>query len=397
MFQHTDVILTSGATTNVTIENSDEKYLNFASNGVLNYQMDPNVLESAETGLRTYGVGSCGPRGFYGTIDVHMQVEEKIANFMNVESAVLYSAGFATISSVIPSFAKPGDILIVDKGICFSAQTGIALSKSTVKWFNHNDMDDLKRNLDSTQDIFNAAVRRVFVIIEGIYENHCDIAPLDKIMKLKEQYPFRLILEESYSIGVLGKGGRGITEHFNIPTKEVEIICASTGNAIGAIGGFSCGSEIMCSHQRLNSNGYVFSCSLPPFISSATHRALELMSKGAETRMLQENLKYFQELHPEIKSLHVQGDALSPFLILTLHKSTGDNTQDAKILQSIVDSLREQSKILVSMACRVKKEKFQYPPSFRVAISALHKREELQTAVFEIEKVAKSIVPVECL
>lgn len=397
MFPQNDVILTSGASTHVTIENSDEKYLNLASNGVLNYQMDPNVLESAEEGLRTYGVGSCGPRGFYGTIDVHLQVEEKIANFMNVESAVLYSAGFATVSSVIPSFAKPGDVLIVDKGICFSAQTGILLSKSTVKWFNHNDMDDLKRNLDSTMDVFNAAVKRVFVIIEGIYENYGDIAPLDKIMKLKQQYPFRLIVEESYSVGVLGKGGRGITEYFGIPTKEVEIICASTGNAIGAIGGFSCGSEIMCSHQRLNSSGYVFSCSLPPYVSSATSKALDLMEKGTETQMLHENIAFFQEIRSEIKSLNLQGDSASPFMLLSLHKSSGDVTKDNKILQDIVDTLREQSRILIAKTRRSRKEKFAYEPTLKLVISAHHKREELQSAVQEIEKVAKSLVPVECM
>lgn len=387
-----EVILSSGASPHVNIINKEGTFLNLSSLGVLNYQMNQDVLSAAEDSLRTYGVGSCGPRGFYGTIDVHLEVEDELAKFMGTESAVLYSAGFATISSVIPAFSKPGDVLIVDRGICFSAQLGITLSKSTVKWFNHNDVSDLKRNLDSIQDIFEAATKRVFVIIEGLYENHHDIAPLDEIMELKKVYPFRLIVEESLSMGVLGKRGKGITDHFNIPIKEVEIICASTGNALGSIGGFSCGTEEMCSHQRLNSSGYVFSCSLPPYISSSLIKVIELLRKGEEVNQLSENIKYLHDAKKEIQTFDVNGSEESPYLHLTLKEKSEDALEDERLLQKIVDRVREEGKIIITRKKRASKEKFPYPPSIYIAITAGHKREEIQHAVQTIENIARKVV-----
>lgn len=372
-------------------ESASTRYVNFASLGVLNYQTDEKVIDSAIKTLRTNGVGSCGPRGFYGTVDVHMQLEERIAKFMGSEEAVLYSSGFATIASVLPAFSKPGDYLICDKGVSLSVQTGVQLSRSKVQFFNHNDLKDLRRILHAMRDVFDGT-HRIFLVIEGLYLNYGDIAPLPEIMKLKEEYPFRLIIEESCSIGVLGKHGRGITEHFNIPIKDVEIIAASIGNAIGAIGGFSCGSAQVCSHQRLNSSGYVFSCSLPPFVSSAAIEAIDLVEAGAEVEMLANNAKHLHQAVRNIKALDVVGVSPSPIVHLKFKRSTGDRRKDEQMLQEIVDQVRIKDKAILTRSKYVKQERFMPDPSIRFVVSAHHSKDEIDQTISSIESVAMSVL-----
>jgi 7-keto-8-aminopelargonate synthetase-like enzyme len=146
-----------------------EEYVNMATAGFLNLATHPDVINAGIASIEKYGVGSCGPRGFYGTLDVHLQLEEKLAQFMGYDQAVLYSSGFATIASVIPAFSKSGDYLVCDKGLSLAAQTGIKLSRSEVVWFNHNDLKDFKRALESLHEVFRKRQRRVFVVIEGLY------------------------------------------------------------------------------------------------------------------------------------------------------------------------------------------------------------------------------------
>lgn len=343
-----------------------EQYVNMATAGFLNLATHPEVINAGVASIEKYGVGSCGPRGFYGTLDVHLQLEEKIAEFMGYDQAVLFSSGFATIASVIPAFSKSGDYLICDKGLSLAAQTGIKLSRSEVIWFNHNDLKDLKRALESLRDVFRKKQRKVFVVIEGLYTYYGDLAPLPDILELKKEYPFRVILDESYSIGVLGVTGRGVTQHFNIaefngryamtPNGErlqdkIEIITASIGHAVGGIGGFSVGSTAICNHQRLNCSGYVFSCSLPPFISSAVMKALELINSGKVVRMLSDRVQY---LHEALKELHnefvISSHPASPLVHLRLRHSTGSRAQDERLLQRIVDEIFAREKIILQCA-----------------------------------------------
>jgi serine palmitoyltransferase len=390
-----NVSITSGMGARVKLAGdgeNDEEYVNFSSFGVLDYQCDPQVIDAAVATIKTNGVGSCGPRGFYGTIDVHMNFEERIAKFMGTEEGVLYSSGFATIASVIPAFSKATDVLIVDKGICLAGQIGVSLSRSKTHWFNHNDIKDLTRILHSMQadDGFNG-IHRVFVVIEGIYANLGDIAPLPEIMKLKQQYPFRLIIEESCSFGVLGAKGRGITEHFGVPVSEVELVVGSLGNAVGAIGGFAVGDAAAATHQRLNSNGYVFSCSLPPFLAQAAIKSIDLMEKGVEVGMLQQNVKILQEALKGVKNLEVHSSAVSPIVHFRLKKPSGERKKDEQTLQTIVDQARVKSHLILNRAKYVKQERFLPDPSIRFIISARHTKEEIQSAVKEIDAIAKNV------
>jgi len=168
-----------------------------------------------------------------------------------------------------------------------AVQTGVTLARAEVLWFNHNDMADLGAHLQSLGEVYAKCKHRVFLVVEGLYASSGHVLDLNKIMKLKETYPFRIILEESYSIGVLGKTGRGITQHCNVPASQVEIICGSLGHSFGGVGGFAVGTKEICDHMRLNCSGYVFSCSLPPYISTACLEAAEIMKDGKDVAELQ--------------------------------------------------------------------------------------------------------------
>jgi serine palmitoyltransferase len=173
--------------------------------------------------LHGYGVGSCGPPGFYGMFDVHLILEKSLADFLGVENAILYPQGFSTIGSVIPTFAKRGDIIVADRGCNFAIQRGIQISRSNVYWYQHNDMEDLERVLKKIEYDLKRSRRpltRRFIISEGLFEIDGQAADLPRLLELKYAYKYRLILDESWSLGVLGATGRGMTELFDIPVRS---------------------------------------------------------------------------------------------------------------------------------------------------------------------------------
>lgn len=230
----------------------DKDYLNMATYDFLGLSIKEKIHEKAVEALRKYGVGACGPPGFYGTIDVHLELEKQLAKFLGQEEAIIYAQAFSTISGVIPAFSKRHDILVVDDGVCFAVQKGVQISRSVVKYFKHNDMQDLERVLKEIKyedKKFRRPLSRRFIVIEGLYQNFGDIAPLPEILKLKEKFKYRLIVEESMSFGVLGRRGAGICDHFGVDPSKVEIISASMAHSLSSAGGFCAGSKEIVDHQ----------------------------------------------------------------------------------------------------------------------------------------------------
>ncbi|CAJ1973416.1 unnamed protein product [Sphenostylis stenocarpa] len=155
-----------------TIINGKE-VINFASANYLGLIGHQKLLESCSYALGKYGVGSCGPRGFYGTIDVHLDCEAKIANFLGTPDSILYSYGFSTMFSAIPAFSKKGDIIVADEGVHWGIQNGLYLSRSTVMYFKHNDMNSLREMLEKiTTENKQAKKLRRYIVVEAIYQCH---------------------------------------------------------------------------------------------------------------------------------------------------------------------------------------------------------------------------------
>jgi serine palmitoyltransferase len=315
--------------------------------------------------LDVIGVGSCGPRGFYGTVDVHLELEDILAKFLRTEEAILYSYDSATVPSIIPAFANAKDTLVIDDGCAYAVRLGCQLSRATVFTFRHNDMDDLELVLKKVVEDDRRKrkpLNRRFVIVEGLYHHTGDIADLKSIVEIKNRYKFRLLVDESLSIGTLGATGRGACEHCGVAPEDVEILAGSLGHGVGSIGGFCAGAREMVDHQRLSGLGYCFSASLPPYLASTSCAVIrEWMDDTVRLRGLQKKLwangAAFREAFGKAVGpngrFEVLGDVASPLLHVRFREvaTKGDEVteQDLK-LQMAVERALEKDKVLFTVA-----------------------------------------------
>ncbi|XP_067678319.1 serine palmitoyltransferase 1-like [Haliotis asinina] len=365
------------------ISGRPDKYVNINGNQCINMATldflgminDKGIEKEAIAALKVYGVGSCGPRGFYGTMDVHLELEDKLAKFMNCEEAILYSYGFATIASAIPAYSKRGDIVFCDEGVCFSIQKGLVASRSIIKFFKHSDTDDLERLLieqekNDRKNPKKAKATRRFIVTEGLSMNYGDICPLPKLLELKWKYKVRIFLEESLSFGVLGKTGRGVTEYFGVNIDEIDLIAASLENSIASIGGFCCGRKYVVDHQRLSGLGYCFSASLPPMLASAATQALSILDNNPGLLVqLEENSKLMHKGLSKLEGFCVVGDPIAPIKHVRLSEPSDDRDLDMKTLQMIVDHSMMQG-VALTLARYLEKEEHILPcPSIRVSVN----------------------------
>ncbi|KAF5292962.1 hypothetical protein FQR65_LT11079 [Abscondita terminalis] len=294
--------------------------LNLAKVNYFDFLNSKEFRNVAEACIRKYGVGSCGPRGFYGTVDIHLTLEERLAQFLQVEEAVLYSYGFATISSAISAYCKKSSIIFSDEKISFAATQGFLASKSQLVYFKHNDTSDLEAKLKEYEkkEKQKKKIFSKFLIVEGIYGSTGTICPLPKLMELREKYKLRIFIDETISFGVLGKTGRGITEHFGVDRSDVDMIMGSLEGSLGSIGGFCVGASVIVEHQRLSSLGYCFSASLPPFLSQVAISALDIFEK--DPSMFGNLKKQCLRVHRRLTDMEgyiVISDPISPLKVIT--------------------------------------------------------------------------------
>eukprot|EP01034_Spumella_vulgaris_P031741 gene31741-39209_t len=302
---------------------------------------DLDIKRTARGALDFYGCGSCGPRGFYGTIDQHLFFEEAIAKFMGTQEAICYSDGASAVSSAIAAFCKKGDLLLVDEACSEPILTGCNLSRSTVHFFKHNDMHDLRAILESIADDDKRLKRdtlqqRRFIISEGLFRNTGDVCPLTEIVRLKEEFCYRLIVDESLSFGTLGKTGRGVTEHFSVSPSEVEIIVLTLDTTLASVGGVCIGTREIVDHQRLSGAGYCFSASAPPFLSAIASLALKKMEE--QPKLLEDlkrnSLALFDKLKKN-KTLKMLSTNATPVFVLTLQTPLATLKEEGEVIRRI--------------------------------------------------------------
>lgn len=276
--------------------------LNFASYDFLGMSLDTEVVENSIDIIKEVGVGACGPPNFYGTQSIHVRFCENIANFLGAERSIIYGQDLATPISVLPCFLKRGDLVIVDGGVNLALQKAALISRCNIEWFEHNNLDHLEEILESLQDeLEQGPLNRRFIVTEGLFADFGDSPDLKRLVEIKNKYKFRLILDESMSIGTLGPNGRGLAEVYNVPRTEIEITIGSMARALGTSGGFCVGNKDMIYHQILTSNAYVFSASLPPYVAEAASTVLRKLTTDEQEG--KEN-PYMQSLHENSKYLH---------------------------------------------------------------------------------------------
>lgn len=311
-------------------ETGEVEALNFASFDFLGMSNRPDIKQVSKETMEKYGCGSCGPRGFYGTIDVHLNLEEHVASLMHVNETISYSDGSSTLSSAIPAFAKKGDLIIMDEEVNFAIRTGVNLSRAHVHTFKHNDVTDLQRILDevSQKDRENPQLRatqRRFIILESVYRSTGDTAPLEAIVRMKAQVSAYLVVDESMAFGVAGEGGLGFVREVRGRSdwnpSLVDIHLFSLEAAVGSVGGMCVGEQRVVDHQRLSGAGYCFSASTPPFLHAAALLALQLIEGEEGERLraqLYANVRRFLELVGGSSALASPSSGETPIVLVRL-------------------------------------------------------------------------------
>jgi serine palmitoyltransferase len=236
--------------------------------------------EAAKETLATFGFGACGPRGFYGTTKPHLHLEKTIATYLGTESAIIYSAGVATISSILPALVQRGDRVILDTEAHLGVRAGLRLCRAEITWIPQGDLKALESALSAGSSDAGGGKKKerqqqTFVIVEAISQRTGRVAPLADIVALKEKYGALLLLDESVSFGVYGASGRGIFEQSGISAQRVDAIIGSLEHAAAGVGGFCAGKRGLVEHQRLAGAGYCFSASCPPSACSAAAATIE--------------------------------------------------------------------------------------------------------------------------
>jgi len=371
--------------------------LNMATHNYLGFVGNEDIEESAIKTLRKYGVGSCGPRGFYGTVDVHLNLEERLAEYMKMEDAVVYSYAFCTIASAIPAYAKRGDVIFVDENVNFAIQKGLDASRSKIRFFKHNDMVDLERLLLEQTELDKknpkkAQVTRRFLVVEGIYMNSGDICPLPELVELRKKYKLRIFIDENVSFATLGDHGRGVTEYYNVPIEEVDMISCSMEWSMATIGGFCVGSAFVVEQQRLSGLGYCFSASLPPLLAAAAITSLDIMEKDPSMfKKLQLRCQHVHSALSVLPSFTLHGHPDSPVKHLYLCNPLDHTDDELCLLNKVVDFCIEHGVAFVT-AAYLQVEKSKPRNSIRVTVNNMLTEDEINNVAVVLQEACAKIL-----
>lgn len=354
--------------------NTGQKVLNFCANNYLGLSNHPELVAAAKQGLDSHGFGMSSVRFICGTTDIHKELEQKIAEFFGTEDTILYAAAFDANGGIFEPLLGEEDAIISDSLNHASIIDGVRLCKAVRYRYQNADMEALEAELIKAQ-----AQRFRLIVTDGVFSMDGNTAPMDKIVALAKKYDAMVMVDECHSAGVVGKTGRGVSEHFNIYGK-IDIITGTLGKAFGgAIGGFTTGKKEIIELLRQRSRPYLFSNSLPPMVVSAGIRMFEMMSDTNELQdRLHENTTYF------VEKMLAAGFDIKP----TQSAICAVMLYDAKLSQDMAAKLLDEGIYVIG---------FYFPvvpkggARIRVQLSAAHKREHLDKAIAAFTKVGKEL------
>lgn len=261
----------------------------FASYNYLGLITHPKIKKAAIDAIKEYGTGAAGVRLLAGTTKIHEKLEAKIAEFKGAEDAVTYSSGYVTNLAAITTLCQRGDLVIIDKLDHASIIDGCLLSGADHKSYLHNDMESLERILVKSGKYINK-----LIIFDAVYSMDGDVANLPGISRLAKKYGAKIMADEAHSIGVLGKTGHGIEEHFNLKG-AVDIHMGTLSKTVPSIGGYLAGDKDLINYLKHNSRPFIFSASLPPVAAATAIACLEVIEDEPERiTNLQKNIKQFK-------------------------------------------------------------------------------------------------------
>ena len=268
--------------------------VNLASNNYLGLANHPRLIQAAIEATRAFGVGSGAVRTIAGTMRIHMELEEKIARFKNVEACVVFQSGFAANAGTVRAILGKEDFILSDELNHASIIDGARLSRATIKVFRHKDIAHCEQLL---QELAKQPGRKL-VITDGVFSMDGDIGPVDKLAALAEKYGAIMMVDDAHASGVLGRNGRGSVDHFGMHGL-VDVQVGTLSKAIGALGGYVCGSRDLIDYLYHRARPFLFSTSHPPSVAATCIAAFDILEQEPERiQRLWDNTHYFQgELH----------------------------------------------------------------------------------------------------
>ncbi len=354
--------------------NTGQEVLNFCANNYLGLSNSPVLVNAAINALQTKGFGMSSVRFICGTQDLHLELEQKIAQFFGTEDTILYAACFDANGGVFEPLLGEEDAIISDALNHASIIDGVRLCKAQRYRYANANMEELENCLKVAQ-----AQRFRLIVTDGVFSMDGNVPPLDKIYELANKYNAMVMVDESHSAGVVGETGRGTTELFDLRGK-IEIITGTLGKAFGgAIGGFTTGKKEIIEMLRQRSRPYLFSNSIPPMVAAAGSAMFDMMSKTNELQdKLHKNTKYF------VEKMVAAGFDIKP----TQSAICAVMLYDAKLSQIVAAKMLEEGIYVIG---------FYFPvvpkdqARIRVQISAGHETEHLDKCVAAFTKVGKEL------
>ena len=276
------------------------------SNNYLNLSNHPKLIKAACDAVKEFGAGSGSVRAIAGTMQMHLDVEKKLAEFKHTESSLIYQTGFAANSGLIPQLVGKGDIIISDELNHGSIIDGVRLTKADRAVYNHCDVGGLENSLREANDKY----RRIMIVTDGVFSMDGDITPMDEIVKLAGEYGSMTYVDDAHGEGVIGPDGRGIGAHFGIEGK-IDVEMGTFSKAFGVVGGLIAGSDDLVKFAYNKSRTWLLSGSHPPAVAAAQYAAIDVLENEPEhVKNLWDNTNYFKK---ELKSMGFDiGESVTP-------------------------------------------------------------------------------------
>ena len=350
---------------------SGKKVLMFGSNAYLGLTNHPKVKEAAIEAIKKYGTGCAGSRFLNGTLDLHVQLEKRLAEFVGKEEAIIYSTGFQVNLGVVSCLTGREDYILWDELDHASIIEGHRLSFSTKLKYKHNDMDSLEKQLQKCEPD-----KIKLIVTDGVFSMEGDVAKLPEIVALAKKYNASVMVDEAHGIGVLGKQGRGTCNHFGV-TEDVDLIMGTFSKSFASIGGFIASDKETINYLRHNSRSYIFSASNTPSATAAAGAALDIMLNEPERiehlwKLTNYALEGFRAMGCEI------GHTSTPIIPLYIR----DNDKTFMIVRDVFDAGIFVNPV-VSPAVAPQ------DTLIRFSLMATHTQEQLNYAMEAIEKIFK--------
>ncbi len=351
-----------------------KQVINLASNNYLGLTTHPKLCEAAIEAVKKFGAGSGAVRTISGTMALHIQLEERIADFKNVEACVVFQSGFAANAGTVSAILGPEDHIISDELNHASIIDGCRLSRAKIHVFPHKDVAAVEKILTGLDGVSG----RKLLISDGVFSMDGDIGPLPGLVEAAERHGAIMMVDDAHSSGVLGRDGRGTIDHFGL-NGRVHIQVGTLSKAIGVLGGYVCGSRDLIDFLYHRARPFLFSTSHPPAVAAACLAAFDVLEQEPERmRNLWDNTKYFK-----------QGLASSGFDIgISETPITPVMVGDAKLAHELSRALFDEGVFATGIGFpTVAKGKARV----RTIVTATHTREELDRALETFERVGKRL------